>query len=152
MIQTPDIEEQIYYHFARGGGLAAQIRNYFHHNQYFEWLNDLRSFFNAKMDIEKIIAARHISEMLLSRHHMQYLVPLIDIVAELELKRLTNYHKQSDHTVHCLYLYLLGVTIFDNSKAIQDKYIKLHLAKSSLTEPKLRSGFSISWIICKSTA
>jgi len=146
MRKVPDVNDQLLGHLCRGGGISIQIRDSFKSNNYKSWFDDLLSFFDADDDYSKIVFGRKIAELLLARHNMQHLVNVRDMVAEYELKRLANYKKQTDHTVHTILLCFLGIYIFDNSLNLRKIYSKINL-KQKYDYFEAFRRFPIQWII-----
>ncbi|AIQ72999.1 hypothetical protein [Paenibacillus odorifer] len=96
-------------HFQNGGGAAGYLRGKIPGiNQY------LTTFFSSRSDIERLQRAEFLCELILDLTDFSDIIPIRAEVATLEVKRLISYKKQSDHTAHTLYLFLLGIWAYDN--------------------------------------
>lgn len=122
MPSLPSVNQQLWVHAARGRGASEMIRARFSHMRGAGWIPTLATFFDTTDDFSRIVCGRAVSECLLRQRNMDYLVTLRDIVTEMELSRSTQYPKQTDHTVHTLYLFFLGVWMFDHSAHFRKQY------------------------------
>src|SRR5262249_3203678 len=84
-------------------------------------------FFQTRTDIRRLTAAQEVAKEILLVHDHEDMIKIRDIVAKQELRRQIQYGKQQDHTAHTVYLYLLGLWLYDNlpqiSTAFERKYM-----------------------------
>jgi hypothetical protein len=114
MMTSSNIHSLLSRHFESGGSAAGYLRGRI------PGLSALLSdFFASRSDIERIQKAEFLSECILSLTDFADMIPLRSEVATLEIKRMIAYKKQTDHTAHTLYLYLLGVWVYDNVTEIR---------------------------------
>ncbi|OPA78621.1 hypothetical protein BVG16_12205 [Paenibacillus selenitireducens] len=112
-------------HFENGGNAAGYLRG-----RIPGFAAILSDFFASRSDIERIQKAEHLSECILSLTDFGDMIPLRSEVATLEIKRMIAYKKQTDHTAHTLYLYILGVWVYDNITEIRDALdARIHSSK-----------------------
>jgi hypothetical protein len=111
---SPNIHSLLMRHFESGGRVSAYLRG-----KIPGFSSLLSDFFASRSDIERIQKAELLSERILSLTDFADMIPLRSEVATLEIKRMIAYKKQTDHTAHTLYLYLLGVWIYDNIPEIR---------------------------------
>ena len=142
MNREPSINDQLWIHFLRGGGLASIIRN---RPSGTDWKNNLYRFFTTTDDFNRILEAHDLAKIVLRQYNMEYLVPLRDLVTQMELQRVPVYDKQTDHTIHTIYLYLLGIWFFDNSAEFRKIYTEIE-SKSNYNERFTPENFNIQWI------
>ncbi|MFF2090804.1 hypothetical protein [Paenibacillus sp. NPDC058174] len=114
MMTSSNIHNLLLQHFESGGGAAGYLRGRI---PGFSTL--LSGFFACRSDIDRIQKAEYLSERILSLTDFADMIPLRSEVATLEIKRMISYKKQTDHTAHTLYLYLLGVWVYDNVTEIR---------------------------------
>ena len=132
-----NINDVLLIHVTSGGGPAIErLRNEIllqslskNKNGYFDFIRILTAFFSARTDIRRLIYAQQASEIILNTHDMSELIGIRSIVADLELKRIIAYKKHRDHTAHTLYLYILGIWLYDTIPSI---------LKSFASNPKLQ--------------
>ncbi|MEK4107024.1 hypothetical protein NST28_23270 [Paenibacillus sp. FSL R10-2791] len=111
-----NINELLLRHFESGSDAAGYLRGRI------PGLTSLLSnFFASRSDIERIQKAEHLSELILSLTDFSDMIPLRSEVATLEITRMIAYKKQTDHTAHTLYLFLLGVWMYDNITKIRNE-------------------------------
>lgn len=116
MSSTPSIHinSLLWNHFHHGDGAAGYLREKIPGlSQY------LKAFFASRSDIERLQRAEFLSERILSLTDFADMIPLRSTVATLEIKRLIGYNKQTDHTAHTLYLFLLGIWVYDHISEIR---------------------------------
>lgn len=106
-------------HFTTGGGTAAYLRRIIPELPVY-----VKNFFMTRSDIQRIQKAEELAGKILSISDFDDLIPLRDEVATLEIKRLINYEKQTDHTAHTVYLFLLGIWIYDNVPVLRESIDK----------------------------
>ncbi len=103
-------------HFQDGAGAAGYLRG-----KIPGLLHYLKAFFASRSDIERLQKAEYLSERILSLTDFADMISLRSTVATLEIKRLIAYHKQTDHTAHTLYLFLLGIWVYDHISEIRQE-------------------------------
>ncbi|MEW4369531.1 hypothetical protein [Paenibacillus kandeliae] len=81
----------------------------------------LEKFFNTRSDIKRIQLSEIVCEKILEIMDFDDVIPLRSKVATLEIQRKINYKKQSDHTAHTLYLFLIGIWFYDNIDSLRNK-------------------------------
>jgi len=96
-------------HFTEGRGAASYIRN-----KLPEINIILNNLFTTRSEIHRVQISEDLAEKILSLTDFLDLIPLRSEIATFEIKRLISYKKQTDHTVHTVYLFLLGILIYDN--------------------------------------
>ncbi|MDQ0114192.1 hypothetical protein J2T15_003647 [Paenibacillus harenae] len=114
MASLTTIHDLLQRHFESGGCASGYLRGRI---PGFSAL--LSDFFASRSDIGRIQKAEYLSERILSLTDFADMIPLRSEVATLEIKRLIAYKKQTDHTAHTLYLFLLGVWVYDNVSDIR---------------------------------
>jgi hypothetical protein len=102
-------------HFTSGGGAAAYLRKLIPSLPTY-----IQDFFHTRSDIQRIQMAEKLTEEILNLTDFSDIIPLRAEVATLELKRLIHYQRQTDHTAHTVYLFLLGIWIYDNIPQLSD--------------------------------
>jgi len=110
------INEAILNHFYYGDGASAYLRGLIP-----DITDKIENLFSARSDIQRIKFAEELAEGILSLTEFHDMVALRDEVATLEIKRMVNYKKQTDHTAHTVYLFLLGIWIYDNIDLIRNQ-------------------------------
>jgi hypothetical protein len=109
------IHSFLWSHFDKGQGAAGYLRGKIPgFSQY------LKSFFESRSDIDRLQQAEYLSERILSLTDFSDMITLRSTVATLEIKRLIAYKKQTDHTAHTLYLFLLGIWVYDHIPQIRE--------------------------------
>jgi hypothetical protein len=109
MHMKQNINQVIFNHFVAGGGAAAYLRKLIP-----ELAQNIHTLFNARSDVQRLQIAEEISEDILETSDFADMKYIRDAVATLEIKRLIKYPNQTDHTIHTVYLFLLGIWIYDN--------------------------------------
>jgi len=102
-------------HFQHGDGAAGYLRGMIPGLYRY-----LKEFFATRSDIERLQHAEFLSERILSLTDFADMIPLRSTVATLEIKHLIRYKKQTDHTAHTVYLFLLGIWIYDHITGIRE--------------------------------
>lgn len=115
MITCSNINCLLLRHFESGDRAAGYLRG-----RIPGFAHLLSDFFASRSDIERIQKAEYLSERILSLTDFVDMIPLRSEVATLEIKRMIAYKKQTDHTAHTLYLYLLGIWVYDNVTEIRE--------------------------------
>lgn len=110
-----NINEQILFHFKEGEGAAGYLRE-----KISGLAEMLATFFHARSDIKRIIESEKVAEAILATMEYKEILSLRREVASLEIKRIIAYGKQNDHTAHTVYLFLLGVWMYDNVEEIRE--------------------------------
>jgi hypothetical protein len=144
MVKQPSINDQLLVHIFRGGGVSSLIRNHISKWTDVNLYKDLGEFFKPEDDWDKLQYADNIAKIFLRRHDMEYIFPLWKMVSILELSRKLKYPKQTDHSLHTIYLYLLGIWVFDNSNILRKKYKSLNILPKDKSDFQKR--FSIQWL------
>ncbi|MBP1990560.1 hypothetical protein [Paenibacillus eucommiae] len=101
-------------HFNSGAGAAGYLRG-----KIPGLSQQLARFFASRSDIDRLQQAELLSERILALTDFADMIPLRSAVATLEIKRLIAYKKQTDHTAHTLYLFLLGIWVYDHVSEIR---------------------------------
>src|ERR1044072_1574626 len=114
-----DINSTLLVHLATGAGAASLLR----HDRP-ELVSLTRSFFAARTDIRRLESAQQVAQAILARNDLHDLVEIRDIVARQELRRHIKYGKQQDHTAHTVYLYFLGIWLYDHLPQLADAIAK----------------------------
>jgi hypothetical protein len=89
-------------------------------------VESVRNLFETRTDISRLDAAEKTAALILGIHGLEELAALRAIVAKQELMRHIKYERQTDHTAHTVYLYLLGIWFYDNVPVIKtaiDEYL-----------------------------
>ena len=73
----------------------------------------------ARSDIVRLSAAQDAARLILSLNDLEDLIHIRDVVAKQEQLRQIQYKNQQDHTVHTVYLYLLGIWLYDQLPEIK---------------------------------
>jgi len=71
-----------------------------------------KNFLNAVTDARRLTSAEDLAEIILKKNGLDELIRIRKEVRKLELKRAISYSKQTDHSAHSLYVYLLGLYIY----------------------------------------
>jgi hypothetical protein len=103
------VNEVLRYHLLTGGGAARYLRS-----ECSGLVPALEAFFATRTDVRRLAAAQDVAACVLDLHDLDDLNGIREIVAKQELRRTIRYKNQRDHTAHTLYLYLLGIWLFDN--------------------------------------
>ncbi|MCW2276677.1 hypothetical protein [Heliophilum fasciatum] len=131
-----NINQRLLDHFQNGYGAAKYLRN-----RVWQLGDKLKNFFQARSDFKRIIEAEKVARHILDTMDYQEIACLRHEVASLEIKREIEYSKQTDHTAHTLYLFLLGIFIYDNVPGIKEKINR------SIESSKKEKMFLFRWII-----
>ncbi|ANE45357.1 hypothetical protein SY83_02340 [Paenibacillus swuensis] len=102
------INEVLLTHFKKASGAAGYLRFMIP-----GLAVELHDFFQIRSDIQRIQKAESIAQKILKLTDFSEMLPIRSEVATLELKRRITYNKQTDHTAHTLYLFLLGIYVYD---------------------------------------
>jgi hypothetical protein len=154
-----NINDVLLSHVISGSGPAiTRLRNSIYqvsvhkgkNNKYSNFVRLLESFFQARTDVRRLIYAQEAAEIILETHDMQELSTVRKILAELELSRIIKYKKQRDHTAHTLYLFLLGLWLYDSVGEIRESFASRisHLDPSgpNLAEWYIADIFILQWL------
>lgn len=128
------INERLLHHFRNGHGAAKYLRN-----RIVNLDQLLVDFFNARSDIKRIIQAEKVAEKVLETMEYKEILGLRKEVASLEIKRIIDYETQNDHTAHTVYLFLLGIWMYDHVSALRDAF------NSSITNKQKEKMFVFQW-------
>jgi hypothetical protein len=130
-----NINKVLLNHFSSGGSAATYLRMLIP-----DITEQMDALFLTRSDIERVKLAEKLAEKILSITEFSDLVPLRSVVATLEIKRLINYDKQTDHTVHTVYLFLLGIWVYDNIVVLRNEI------NSSIDSSNPIKMFIFQWI------
>jgi len=111
-----NINEVLVDHFNKGGDAADYLKALIP-----DLTKQMHDLFSTRSDIQRVQIAEKLAEKILLISEFSDLVPLRSLVATLEIKRLINYDKQTDHTAHTVYLFLLGIWVYDNVTVLRKK-------------------------------
>lgn len=131
-----NINEQLKNHFINGNGAAGILRQ-----KAYGFSCGVEQFFEARSDVRRLQAAEKLATLILNIYDFGEIQVLRKKVATLELKRLVDYKKQTDHTAHTVYMFLLGIWIFDCSEVIKNGFVHY---ESEENETKY---FILQWVI-----
>ena len=106
-------------HLRSGGGAAGYMRK-----RIAGIVERAGSFFSARSDIQRIQKAEELAELILYPTGFSTLIRLRSEVATLEINRILSYEKQKDHTAHTVYLFLLGIWMYDTVPDLKKKIDK----------------------------
>lgn len=84
----------------------------------------VKNLFSAKSDIRRLYHAQEFASLVLKIYDFGDILIMRDIVAKQELRRLISYGKQKDHTAHTVYLYLLGIWLYDHLDTVRSAFMK----------------------------
>lgn len=112
-----DINGTLLRHQATGAGAASMLRQ-----KRPLIVGKAQAFFDARTDIGRLHAAQVVAEEILLKNDLNDMVEIRDIVARQELNRQIKYGKQQDHTAHTVYLYFLGLWLYDNLPQIANAF------------------------------
>ncbi|MEC0093208.1 hypothetical protein [Paenibacillus macquariensis] len=114
LIKSGTINQLLYKHLKEGEGVAEYLRL-----KIPGLVEELEQFFITRSDIKRIQKAEALAERILELTDFYDLVPIRSGVATLEIKRRISYDKQTDHTAHTLYLFFLGIWVYDNIPSLR---------------------------------
>jgi hypothetical protein len=77
-----------------------------------EHADAIRDFMNSTTDSVRLVRASEVSRLILAKYELQELEELRSAVQVSELLRIIPYGRQTDHSAHTLYVYLLGIYMF----------------------------------------
>ena len=110
-----NINSIILTHFTGGTGAAASYIRY----KLPDINTTLNTLFTTRSEIHRVQISEDLAEKILRLTDFSDLIPLRSEIATIEIKRQISYKKQTDHTVHTVYLFLLGVLFYDNLPSIR---------------------------------
>lgn len=110
-----NINEQLLDHFHYGHGAAEYLRG-----QIPGFVHKLRSFMRARTDIRRLQEGEKVAQLILATMYFRNIMELRSQVATYELMHMIRYKNQHDHTAHTLYLFLLGVWIYDSLPNVKE--------------------------------
>jgi hypothetical protein len=128
-----NINDTLLHHLSTGPGAACFLRKTCP-----ELLECVDRMFRSRSDVRRLVAAQDVARAVLKKNDADDLLRLRDIVATQELRRLIKYPDQKDHTAHTVYLYLLGVWLFDHLQDVRKNFVKKH--KISNVALSVKSG------------
>lgn len=104
----------------------------------------LESFLDATTDSARLVRASLASRSILAEYDLGELEDLRSTVQASELLRVISYARQTDHSAHTLYLYLLGIYLFFSSTKLRTG-IASHLGEHDQSSGLL-SRFLFQWL------
>ncbi len=104
-----NINDQLLDHFHYGHGAAEYLRG-----KIPGFVHKLRSFMKARTDIRRLQEGEKVAQLILATTYFRNIMELRSQVATYELMHMIRYKNQYEHTAHTLYLFLLGVWIYDS--------------------------------------
>ncbi len=110
-----NINDQLLDHFHYGHGAAEYLRG-----QIPGFVHKLRSFMRARTDIRRLQEGEKVAQLILATMYFRNIMELRSQVATYELMHMIRYKNQYDHTAHTLYLFLLGVWIYDSLPNVKE--------------------------------
>jgi hypothetical protein len=105
----------------------------------------IESFLSATTDSVRLVRASKASSEILEEYDMAELEDLRATVQASELLRVIPYPRQTDHSAHTLYLFLLGVYLFFACKPLRVGIAKFLKEKDS-DSSKLVDNFLFQWV------
>ncbi len=84
------------------------------------FINLARGFFDATNDAQRLVAAEGLAKIVLLRHDMDDFAELRREVRTMELMRTISYPRQTDHSAHSVYVFLLGIWLYAMSEQIRN--------------------------------
>ena len=84
-----------------------------------KYRESIEAFLGATTDSVRLVRASQVSRHILSEYDMAELEDLRSTVQASELLRVIPYARQTDHSAHTLYLYLLGIYLFFSCKTLR---------------------------------
>lgn len=134
------IDQTLLTHLATGAGAASEVRTR-------SRVPDVAStFFQTRTDIRRLTAAQEVAKEILLMHDHEDMVMIRDIVAKQELRRQIKYGKQQDHTAHTVYLYLLGVWLYDNVPQINTAFAEMYIRTGELSGDETDGTADLSFL------
>jgi len=104
----------------------------------------IQSFLSATTDSVRLVRASRASRKILQEYDMEELEDLRASVQASELLRVIPYAKQTDHSAHTLYLFLLGIYLFFASAPLRAGLAKFFHKKDNSAE--LVETFLFQWV------
>lgn len=104
----------------------------------------IQSFLSANTDSVRLVRASRASRKILQEYDMEELEDLRASVQASELLRVIPYSKQTDHSAHTLYLFLLGIYIFFACAPLRTGLAKFLSKKDNSAE--LVESFLFQWV------
>jgi hypothetical protein len=106
--------------------------------------NLIESFLNATTDSVRLVRASRASREILDEFDMGELEELRSTVQASELLRVIPYPRQTDHSAHTLYLYLLGIYLFFACQPLRVQIARFLKKKDKSAE--LVGQFLFQWV------
>lgn len=107
-------------------------------------LDVIKSFLEATTDSVRLVRASKASHEILEEYKMGELEDLRAHVQASELLRVIPYPRQTDHSAHTLYLYLLGVYLFLSCKPLRSK-VAAFIGEEQDDSASLLTRFLFQW-------
>lgn len=113
-----DINETLLRHVATGAGAAHTLRAEVARFSTDDVGETVARFLGARSDLRRLLRAQDVAKLVLRADDFADIMDVRKIVAEQEQGRLISYSRQKDHTAHTVYLYLLGIWMFDREPVL----------------------------------
>jgi hypothetical protein len=104
----------------------------------------IESFLDATTDSVRLVRASKASRKVLAKYQLDELEDLRSSVQASELLRVIPYSRQTDHSAHTLYLYLLGIYLFFACAPLRAGIAKFLNEKDK--SPELVARFLFQWV------
>lgn len=137
-----NINDVLIAYFQTGGAIPSYLNGIISMNKKFQSKNItyetfvtlLQDFFQTRTDIRRVHLSQQVSKIILDLFDLDEFVEIRQKIAELELLRIIKYENQRDHTVHTVYLFLLGLWLFENVPYIQANFKKWYSSEGNSFE------------------
>jgi hypothetical protein len=138
-----DVNQALLSHIATGAGAAHTLREEIRRFSTADLVETVSHFFGARSDIRRLQRAQDVARLVLRADDFADIMEVRQIVAEQEMGRLISYSRQKDHTAHTVFLYLLGIWMFDHLPALQEA-VRKKSAKAS--DKEVCKWFLYHWL------
>jgi len=108
------INEQLLHHFQHGSGAAKYLRN-----RIWGVLEQVERLFQVRSDLKRIAEAEKVAWSILEMMEYQEIAQLRRTLATIEAKETVVTEKKTDHATRTVYMFLLGVFLYDNVPEIK---------------------------------
>jgi hypothetical protein len=105
-------------------------------NQYIPtgaFLAATNTFLSASTDASRLVAAEKCAWFPLMRNDLSEMAKVRNEVRTLELSRRIEYPKQTDHSAHSMYVYLLGLYLISTSSTLKNHNSQLYCSSNTFT-------------------
>lgn len=137
-LKMTNINTLLLKHVKYGKGAAQHLRS-----NCSDLLSSLEKFLQSRTHITRYDNARALGKLVLYKFNRHGLAHIRDIAANQELRQLTKYKNQIDHTSHTVYLFLLGIWFYDNHPKINNAIQNIY---SNRTRLEKNANFLSQWI------